>query len=58
MKFTEAIGIDVSKLTLDACMHGQQPLIQVPNTKHGHLKLLSWAKKYTSCSMENILFLF
>ena len=58
MKFTETIGIDVSKLTLDACIHGQQTLIQVPNTKHGHLKLLSWAKKCTGCSIENILFCF
>jgi transposase len=58
MKFTETIGIDVSKLTLDACIHGQQILIQVPNTKQGHLKLLSWAKKSTGCSIENILFCF
>jgi transposase len=58
MKFAETIGIDVSKLTLDACIHGQQTLIQVPNTKHGHLKLLSWAKKCADCSIENILFCF
>jgi len=58
MKFTETIGIDVSKLTLDACIHCQQFLIQVPNTKEGHLKLLSWAIKKTGCSLENILFCF
>ena len=58
MKFTETIGIDVSKLTLDACIHCQQFLIQVPNTKEGHLKLLSWAIKSTGCSIENILFCF
>jgi transposase len=58
MKFTETIGIDVSKLTLDACIHGQQFLIQVPNTKKGYLKLLSWAKKSSGCSIENILFCF
>lgn len=58
MKFTETIGIDVSKLTLDASIHGQQFLIQVPNTKKGHLKLLSWAITNTGCSIENILFCF
>lgn len=58
MKFTEAIGIDVSKLTLDACLHNQQKLIQVPNTKQGYLKLLSWVKKNSMCSLENILFCF
>jgi len=58
MKFTETIGIDVSKLTLDACLHNQQKLIQVPNTKQGYLKLLSWVKKNSICPLENILFCF
>jgi len=58
MKFEEVIGIDVSKLTLDACIHSQQIFTQVPNTKKGYLKLLSWASKSTGCSLERALFCF
>ncbi len=58
MKFEEIIGIDVSKLTLDACIHSQQIFTQVPNTKKGYLKLLSWATKSTGCSLEQALFCF
>jgi transposase len=58
MKFEEVIGIDVSKLTLDACIHSQQIFTQVPNTKKGYGKLLSWATKSTGCSMDNVLFCF
>lgn len=58
MKFTEAIGIDVSKLTLDACIHIKQIMTQVPNSKQGYKKLLAWAKKNAKCPIEEILFCF
>ena len=58
MKFEEVIGIDVSKLTLDACIHSLQIFTQVPNTKKGYSKLFSWAARSTGCSLEQILFCF
>ena len=58
MKIEEVIGIDVSKLTLDACIHSHQIFTQVPNTKKGYIKLLSWATKSTGCSMDKVLFCF
>jgi transposase len=58
MKFTETIGIDVSKLTLDACIHIKQAMTQVLNTKQGYKKLLSWAKKNAYCPIEEVLFCF
>ena len=58
MKFEEVIGIDVSKLTLDAFIHSHQIFTQVPNTKKGYSKLLTWATKSTGCSMDNVLFCF
>ena len=58
MKFEEVIGIDVSKLTLDACLHSLQIFTQVPNTKKGYIKLISWATKSMGCSLERALFCF
>lgn len=58
MKITETIGIDVSKLTLDVCIHIKQIMTQVQNTKQGYKKLLSWAKKNANCPIEEILFCF
>lgn len=58
MKFTETIGIDVSKLTLDVCIHVKQAMTQVLNTKQGYKKLLLWAKKNANCPIEEILFCF
>lgn len=58
MKFEEVIGIDVSKFTLDACIHSLQILIRVPNTKQGYRKLLSQTTKSIGCPMERVLFCF
>lgn len=58
MKFEEVIGIDVSKFTLDACIHSLQIFIQVPNTKKGYRMLFSWVTKSTGCSLEQVLFCF
>jgi transposase len=43
--FTNAIGIDVSKNTLDACDHVHQLEFQVNNTAAGFKELLQWVKK-------------
>ena len=58
MKFAEVIGIDVSKSTLDVCIHNLQIFIQVPNTKLGYRKLLSCVTKSTNCPIEQVLFCF
>lgn len=36
----DAIGIDVSKATLDVAVHGQLPQIHFPNTTQGHRRLV------------------
>jgi transposase len=58
MKFEEVIGIDVSKKTLDACIHSLQIFTQLPNTKKGYSKLFSWVAKSTGCLLEKALFCF
>ena len=58
MKFQEVIGIDVSKSTLDACVHSVEICIIVDNTKVGYRKLVSWATKQTGCLVDQILFCF
>lgn len=58
MKFEEVIGIDVSKFTLDACIHSLQIFIQIPNTSKGYRKLISWVTKSTGCSIDRVLFCF
>lgn len=58
MKFEEAIGIDVSKSTLDACIHNLQIFTQVANTKTGYAKLISWVIKSTGCPTDKIMFCF
>lgn len=44
-KFTNAIGIDVSKLTLDAHDYVNERHIQVGNTSTGFKELLRWTRK-------------
>ena len=44
-QFTNAIGIDVSKKTLDVCDHLHQVFVQVPNNAAGFKDLLKWVKQ-------------
>ena len=44
-QFVNAIGIDVSKATLDCHDHVGQHLDQVPNSKQGFKQFLKWARK-------------
>jgi len=55
-QFTNAIGIDVSKKTLDAYDHLRQMSITVPNDKAGFKTLLDWNKKNNSTSSVVICF--
>lgn len=38
----DAIGIDVSKATLDVALYGQPSQASFPNTTHGHRRLVKW----------------
>ncbi len=58
MNFKEFIGIDVSKLTFDACIHRTQDVMVFENTKKGYLELLKWIKKQTNTEVSTILFVF
>lgn len=58
MKFKHAIGIDVSKATLDAVCHLNAAYIQVSNDTAGFKKLLSWAQKQVSKQLAQTLFCF
>jgi transposase len=44
-KFTESIGIDVSKNTLDAVLHNKQLHQQFDNSLKGFRTMLNWVKK-------------
>jgi transposase len=58
MKFEEVIGIDVSKSTLDACIHSLQIFAQVSNSRKGYIRLLSWVAQSTGSSLDKVLFCF
>ena len=56
-KFTNTIGIDVSKGTLDAHDHVHGHLVQVGNNAAGFKELLQWAKK-NNADLHSVLFCF
>lgn len=58
MKFSETIGIDISKSWIDARMHlsGQEKRFE--NTPCGYKKLIKWVEKYLSDPKETTLFAF
>ncbi|MEX2410508.1 MAG: IS110 family transposase [Candidatus Paceibacterota bacterium] len=58
MKFKEAIGIDVSKDTLDACFHSFNSYRVVENTTKGFRSLILWVEKQAPCTMDQIIFCF
>lgn len=58
MKIKETIGIDVSKLTLDACIHSNQQSATFENSVKGFTLLVKWAYVNSECSKEHILFVF
>jgi len=58
MKIKETIGIDVSKLTLDACIHSNQQSLTFENSKKGFALLVKWAYVNSEHSKEHVLFAF
>ena len=58
MKTKEIIGIDVSKLTLDICLHSTQQLVQLKNSKEGFEKMILWLEKHTDTNHCDYLFVY
>jgi len=58
MKHKHAIGMDVSKNTLDVVCHLNAAYIQVENNQNGFKKMLSWAKRQVSRELDQTLFCF
>jgi len=56
MKILDTVGIDISKLSFDAKIHGSQAYAQFENTKKGFKELVNWAYKNSSSNKENIFF--
>lgn len=58
MDFKEFIGIDVSKLTLDVCIHSTQDLMIFENSEKGFKLLLKWVEKQAKVKLVNVLIVF
>ena len=58
MKIKDTIGIDVSKLTLDAHMHSTKETATFENSKKGFARLIKWAYQKSKEPREHILFAF
>jgi transposase len=58
MKFSETIGIDVSKMWIDAKMHLARQESRFDNTNGGYKKLIEWVEKKLSIPKESILIAF
>ena len=58
MKFKELIGIDVSKLVLDAHLHLKAASAQFDNDPDGIAKLLDWCEQQGGCKTEDLFFVF
>lgn len=56
MEIKEVIGIDVSKLKLDCCIHGSQELKTFRNDLEGIMKMINWSLKKSGADRENLLF--
>lgn len=53
--YSNAIGIDVSKLTLDVHDYKLNVHLQVPNTLAGHKQLLSWLCNHHGNTLEGVV---
>ncbi|MBD0851851.1 transposase [Maribacter arenosus] len=56
MEIKEVIGIDVSKLTVDCCIHQSQELKTFKNDSEGISKMIGWSLRKSKVDKENILF--
>lgn len=57
-QFKEVVGVDVSKLTLDAKLHQKDFYCQFDNTTRGFKDLLKWVRKNGQIPAEEVLFCF
>lgn len=58
MKFKEALGIDVSKKTIDVILHLDGSYHQFNNTVKGFKEMLQWQKKLTGLPINQVLICF
>jgi transposase len=58
MKFTETIGIDVSKNTIDAAIHLSKKHKCFKNTKVGFEEMIKWVENNTTIPSDELLFAF
>ena len=58
MKFKEALGIDVSKKTIDVRLHLNSDFHQFENGVKGYKAMLLWAKKKTDLNLDQVLICF
>jgi len=58
MEFQETIGIDVSKLFIDAAMHTTKKHRRFKNTSDGFCEMLLWVNKNAKVKRQNTLFAF
>ena len=56
METLEVIGIDVSKLTLDCCIHSYGMQEKFKNDFEGIDQLSEWSIKNSGCAKENCLY--
>lgn len=58
MKTKEIIGIDVSKLMIDVCIHLKHIVSQFENSNKGFRSMMDWIEKNTAFSNQETLFVF
>ena len=58
MKIKETVGIDISKLTFDVRIHGNQTLKVFDNSIKGFRMMTQWVYKNSSFTKDEILFIF
>jgi len=58
MKIKEVIGIDISKLSNEACIHTSQLALNFENNKNGFKRVITWVQKNTRCKPEEIMYSF
>ena len=58
MKFNDTTGIDISKLTIDLCIHSTQMHQVFENSKKGIKLMIKWVVKNSIHPIDQILFIF
>lgn len=58
MEIKDVIGIDVSKLTLDCCVHRNGGQKEFKNNPEGIQRMMDWSFKKSIASKEQLLFVF